>query len=85
MGQFADQLHAGIDEAARKMSEARLAGDNYGAEAYRERLGFLRRVAKRHGLGPWPEPETHRPADEARDEDAAAMAGDSGLAPRTAG
>jgi len=85
MGQFADQLHAGIDEAARKMSEARLAGDNYGAEAYRERLGFLHRVAKRHGLGPWPEPETHRPADEARDEDAAAMAGDSGLVPRTAG
>jgi hypothetical protein len=60
MGQFADQLHAGIDEAARKMTEARLAGDDYGAEAYRERLGFLRRVARRYGLGPWPCPE---PAD----------------------
>jgi hypothetical protein len=57
MGQFADELHAGIDEAARKMTEARLAGDHYGAEAYRERLGFLRRVAGRHGLGPWPCPK----------------------------
>jgi hypothetical protein len=54
MGQFADELRAGIDEAARKMTEARLVGDHYGAESYRERLGFLRRVAGRHGLGPCP-------------------------------
>jgi hypothetical protein len=57
MGAFADELRAGIDEAVRKMAEARLAGDNYGAEAYRERLSFLRRVAARHGLGPWPSPD----------------------------
>jgi hypothetical protein len=57
MGIFADELHAGIDEAAREMTEARRAGDDYGAEAYRERLGFLRRVARRHGLGPWSCPE----------------------------
>ena len=54
MGVFADELRAGIDETARKLTEARLAGDDYGAEAYRERPGFLRRVAHRHGLGPWP-------------------------------
>ncbi len=57
MGVFADELRTAIDEAARKMAEARLAGDNYGAEAYRERLSFLRRVAGRHGLGPWPSPD----------------------------
>ncbi len=57
MGLLAEELRAGIDEAARKMTEARLAGDDYGAETYRERLGFLRRVAGRHGLGPWPCPE----------------------------
>ncbi len=33
MGRFADELRAGIDEAARKMAEARLAGDDYGAGA----------------------------------------------------
>ena len=60
MGQFAEELRAGIDEAARKMTEARLAGDDYGAETYRERLEFLRRVARRHGLGPWPEPRARR-------------------------
>ena len=57
MGQFAEELRAGIDEAARKMTEARLAGDHYGAETYRERLEFLRRVARRHGLGPRPCPK----------------------------
>jgi len=62
MGAFADELRAGIDEAARKMADARLAGDNYGAEAYRERLSFLRRVAARHGLGPWPSPDPAPPA-----------------------
>jgi hypothetical protein len=56
MGLLAEELRAGIDEAARKMTEARLAGDDYGAETYRERLEFLRRVARRHGLGPCPEP-----------------------------
>ena len=56
MGLLAEELRAGIDEAARKMTEARLASDHYGAEAWRERLGFLRRVAGRHGLGPWPWP-----------------------------
>jgi hypothetical protein len=49
---FADELRAGIGEAARKMAEARLAGDDYGAEAYRERLFHLRRVARCHGLFP---------------------------------
>ena len=33
MGGSPDELRAGIDEAARKMAEARLAGDDYGAEA----------------------------------------------------
>lgn len=51
---FADELRAGINEAARKMAEARLAGDDYGAEAYRERLFHLRRVAQCHGVFPWP-------------------------------
>ena len=77
MGYFAEELRTGIDEAARKMAEARQAGDDYAAEAYRERLGFLRRVANRHGLGPWPEPAV-RPAD-ARDQDAAALVQGGGL------
>jgi hypothetical protein len=47
---FADELRAGIGEAARKVAEARLAGDDYGAEAYRERLSDLRRVARCHGV-----------------------------------
>jgi hypothetical protein len=38
MAGLADELRAGIDEAARKMAEARLAGDDYGAGAWRERL-----------------------------------------------
>jgi hypothetical protein len=56
MGLFADELRAGISEAARKMTEARLAGDHFSAEAYRERLRYLRRVAARHGVGASPEP-----------------------------
>ena len=46
MGAFADELRAGMGEAARKMTGARLAGDDYGAEAYRERLRCLRRIAR---------------------------------------
>ncbi len=40
-------------EAASKLAEARRAGDEYGAEAYLERLLYLRRVAvslRRRGL-----------------------------------
>jgi len=85
MGVFADELRAGIDEAARKMTEARLAGDDYGTEAYRERLGFLRRVAHRHGLGPWPCPEPAARPARARDEDAAALVRGGGLVPTAAG
>jgi hypothetical protein len=85
MGQFADEVRAGIDEAARKMTEARAGGDDYGAEAYRERLGFLRRVAHRHGLGPWPCPEPAAAPARARSEDAAALARRGGLAARAAG
>ena len=47
---FADELQGGIDEAARKAAEARLDGDHYGAEAYRERLSYLRHVARGHGV-----------------------------------
>jgi hypothetical protein len=47
---FADELRAGIDEAARQLDEPRLAGDDYGTEAYRERLSYLRRLARRHGV-----------------------------------
>ena len=50
MAGFADELRAGIDEAARKMAEARLADDDYGVGAWRERLAYLRRVARRHGV-----------------------------------
>lgn len=53
---FADELRAGIGEAARKIAEARLAGDDYGAEAYRERLSQLRRVARCHGVDIPPSP-----------------------------
>lgn len=61
MGEFADGLRIAAAEAARKLGEARLARDDYGAEAYRERLQFLRRVALRHGvqLPPLPEPAAH--------------------------
>lgn len=66
---FADELRAGIGEAARKMAEARLAGDDYGAEAYRERLSQLRRVARCHGVFPCPgfagEPGGGRPGEAA--------------------
>ncbi len=85
MGPFADELHAGIDEAARKMTEARLAGDNYGAQAYRERLGFLRRVANRHGLGPWPGPEPAAGLAGARNEEAAALVRSGGPGAEAAG
>jgi hypothetical protein len=56
MGVFADELRAAIDEAARKMTEARRAGDEYGADSYRERLRYLRRVAAGHGVEASPEP-----------------------------
>jgi hypothetical protein len=50
MGGFADELRAGIDQAARNMTEARSAGDDYGAEVYHERLHYLKRVALHHGV-----------------------------------
>jgi len=50
MAGFAEELRAGIDEAARKMAEARLAGDDQGAGAWRERLSYLRRAARLHGV-----------------------------------
>ena len=55
---FASGLRVGIDEAARKVAEAQLAGDDYGAGAWRERLSYLRRVARRYGveLAPGPGP-----------------------------
>jgi hypothetical protein len=84
MGEFEDVLRASIDEASRKMTEARLAGDHNGTEAYRERLGFLRRVARRHGLGPWPYPEPASPA-RADDEAGPDLARAGGPAPRAAG
>lgn len=61
MREFASVLRAAAGEAAGKLAEALLAGDDYGAEAYRERLQYLTRVAQRHavGLSPRPEPETH--------------------------
>jgi hypothetical protein len=56
MGVFADELPAAMGETARKMAEARLAGDDYAAEAYRERLRYLRRTAARHGVEAFPGP-----------------------------
>ena len=50
MALFADELRAGIGEAARKMTEAQLAGDHFSAGAYRERLRYLRCIATRHGV-----------------------------------
>jgi hypothetical protein len=50
MRTFTEELQTGISDAARKLAEARLGGDDHGAEAYRERLAFLRRVARRHGV-----------------------------------
>jgi hypothetical protein len=50
MAGFADELRSGIDRAARKMAEAQLAGDDYGAAAWHERLSYLRSVARRHGV-----------------------------------
>jgi hypothetical protein len=68
MAGLAGELRAGIDEAARKMAEARLAGDDYGAGAWRERLAYLRRVARRHGVGfpPAPGPADGEAAEEPR-------------------
>jgi hypothetical protein len=51
MGLRADELRARIGEAARKLTEARLVGDHFGAEAYRERLRYLLCIAIRHGAG----------------------------------
>ena len=85
MGVFAEELRVGIDEAARKMTEARLAGQDHGAEAWRERLGFLRRVAKRHGLGPWPKPERAAGPSGGRNEDAAALTRSCGPRAEAAG
>ena len=50
MAEFGDELRAGIEEAARHISRALAVGDDYGAEAYRERLCAIRRVvpAPRH-------------------------------------
>jgi hypothetical protein len=56
MGVFAEELRAGVGEAARKMAEARLAGDHFSAEAYRERLRHLRCIATRHGVAASAEP-----------------------------
>jgi hypothetical protein len=53
---FADELRAGTDEAARKVAEARLAGDDHYAEAYRERLSYLQYVAGGHGVELLPRP-----------------------------
>ena len=50
MRTFTEELQTSIDEAARKVAEARLRGDDHGAEACRERPTFLRRVARRHGV-----------------------------------
>lgn len=47
---FADELRESVGEAARKMAEARLAGDGYGAEAYHERLSHLHYIAQCHGI-----------------------------------
>lgn len=68
MAGFADELQAGIDEAARKLTEARLAGDDYGAGAWRERLSYLRCVARRHGVEfrPAPGPAGGGAAEEPR-------------------
>jgi hypothetical protein len=52
MGASADEVRDAMGEAARKLAGALLAGDDHGAEAYRERLRFLRSVAARHALPP---------------------------------
>ena len=56
MGLFADELRAGIGEAARKMTEARMVGDHFSAGAYCERLRYLRCIATRHGVEASAEP-----------------------------
>jgi hypothetical protein len=65
MAGFADELRAGIDQAAREMAGARLAGDDYGAGAWHERLSYLRRVARRHGIE-FPAAPAARPAEDPR-------------------
>jgi hypothetical protein len=50
MGVFAEELRAGIAEAARKMTESLMAGDDYGVEVYCERILHLTHVAQRHGV-----------------------------------
>jgi hypothetical protein len=50
MGEFADELQAGIEEAARNIVGALAAGDDYGVEVYWERLCALKRAARRHGI-----------------------------------
>ena len=66
MAGLAGELRAGIDEVARKMAEARLADDDYGAGAWRERLACLRRVARRHGVELAPGPAAGEAAQEPR-------------------
>jgi len=66
MAGLAGELRTGIDEAARKMAEARSAGDDYGAGAWRERLAHLRRVARRHGVELAPGPADGEAAEEPR-------------------
>jgi hypothetical protein len=36
-----DELRAAMDEAFRRMTEAWMAGDDYGTETYGERLSYL--------------------------------------------
>jgi hypothetical protein len=72
MGVFADELRAGIDAATDKMEAAQRDGNHLEAEAYRERLASLRRIAYRHGLGPWPRLEAAGSPPGTRSEPAAA-------------
>jgi hypothetical protein len=50
MAGFADEPRAGTGQPAREMAGARLAGDDYGAGVWRERLSYLEHVARRHGV-----------------------------------
>ena len=63
MAGFADELRAGIDEAASEIARARLAGDDHGARAWRERLSYLQHVARRHGVEV-PPPQAARPEED---------------------
>ena len=82
MAGFASGLRVGIDEAARKVAEAQLAGDGYGAAAWRERLSYLRRVARRYGVELAPGPG---PGGEARATTATPAAASGAHAGRPAG